>query len=88
MERKLRLANQAQPYSLEPPRQVQAYNSEPIVRSDFRAGYLANRNRAMISVDQGKERIFGIGDATSNAGDDDRKLGKRIMTRHQDTKLF
>jgi hypothetical protein len=83
MERKLRQANAANPAP---------YGASPVANkvSDWRAGYHANRSRAMISVDQGKERIFGISDATSSHGDSpgERKLGKRIMSHQKDTKIY
>jgi len=78
MERKLRQANQAMPghYGQEAPA--------------AKAGYQQNKSRAMVSVAQGKERIFGLVEEASNHGGDSpgTNKGKRIMRNHQETKLF
>jgi hypothetical protein len=50
------------------------------------AGYLANRNRAMISVEQGKQRIFGFSESLDAQGrgydsETQRKEGKKVHMR-------
>ena len=49
-------------------------------------GYYENKSKNMISVEQGKERIFGVTD--SNVADFDKKGGKKILTRPQVNNIF
>jgi len=52
----------------------------------FNPGYYENKSKNMLSVEQGKERIFGVAD--SNTPVFEKKGGKQILSRPPVNNIF